>query len=198
MNVTDFNLFPILIRYVENFLSEVQTQDIKNYCKSKQVYPHGLMNDFGKSSYDGHTNFLRKITESVPSCSNLESIVGNAVESMCKEIGLGSVGFTNSWFNIQTAGGKLDMHTHPMSVISGTLYINVDEHSSPFVIENPNTYLKFCGMWQGPETFYSAKFVSLQPTSGSLLLFPSYLNHGSNGIKNNTNERIAISFNTRH
>ena len=47
----------------------------------------------------------------------------------------------------------------------------------------------------GTYTDYSYEYYYFKPQMGTLLLFPSWLKHGSNQVINKSNERILISFN---
>lgn len=198
VNNIDFQLFPILVRCIEQFLTKKQLLDIHDYCLNRPTTHHGLLSGKGSSSYDGVTDFLTELSANLESCKTIKSDIEEAITQFCGEIGLSSVVLTNSWFNVQDEGSALSMHTHPMSVLSGALYVNADQNSSPFAIENPNTYLKYCGIWANRCNPYSAEFAVIRPKVGSLLLFPSYLSHGSNNAANQTKKRIVISFNTRH
>ena len=46
-------------------------------------------------------------------------------------------------------------------------------------------------------TEYSSQNVKFMPTVGDLILFPSWLEHGSDK-KNQSKERIVLSFNTEY
>ena len=74
----------------------------------------------------------------------------------------------------------LKYHKHPGSVISGIVVLKADEHSSKLIFKNPST----------EET----KEMTL--TTGLLLMWPSYLMHGSGDSVNESKDRAVLSFNT--
>ena len=47
-------------------------------------------------------------------------------------------------------------------------------------------------------TNFNYRDVSVKPNIGDLILFPSWLMHGSDNEKNKSNERLVLSFNTKY
>jgi uncharacterized protein (TIGR02466 family) len=83
---------------------------------------------------------------------------------------------------------------HPGSSISGVLYLKVDKNSSKIYFYNPNPYNVILRKKQHNINNYEYMF--FQPEIGDLILFPSWLKHGSDVDENMSEERIALSFNT--
>lgn len=108
---------------------------------------------------------------------------------------------TNAWFNECGVGGRQYMHNHCNSVLSGTLYLRVDENSylqyqTPYgmndfgnlLLDEPNT--------KRPNRFgYGHHFntVTIPVKSGECLFWPSHLRHGY--TENLTPGRLTLSFN---
>ena len=107
---------------------------------------------------------------------------------------LSPVEIVYSWFNVQDIGSTLTQHDHPGSEISAALYVNVDANSSYNYFENPNSLSSFHNF--GGNTEYSFQNYRIQPQIGDLIVFPSWLRHGSLNTRNNTKNRIVISLNT--
>jgi hypothetical protein len=91
---------------------------------------------------------------------------------------------SSSWFNILGKGHKVDRHRHVESwddregsVVSGAYYPYVDEGSAPLVF-----------------TFPERKVIEMPCSSGSLVIFPSWLDHHT--LENKTDKRVTVSFNT--
>ena len=114
----------------------------------------------------------------------------------------------NSWFTITDIGGMTKEHDHPNSIISGSFYINVDEDSSPITFQNPN-FSSFClssvvddlsairsGKRPNFLSPYTYRDYTFLPEKGDLILFPSWVRHGSSYVPNQTVDRTIISFNT--
>ena len=88
----------------------------------------------------------------------------------------------DSWCNVQGEDSTLKYHKHPKSIISGVIFLKVDENSSKLVFQNPFSFTK--------ETY------QITPTKGMMAMWPSFLMHGSGDSINKSKERIVLSFNT--
>ena len=103
------------------------------------------------------------------------------------------IDITQSWINKSTTGGCHKPHMHPNSLISGIFYIKLSENMPqvrfhkkvpPSIVIHSHT-----------TTEYIADFFSVNARSGTLLLFPSDLDHS---VPENKSEedRISLAFNT--
>jgi tetratricopeptide (TPR) repeat protein len=88
----------------------------------------------------------------------------------------------SGWAVILQSEGKQERHIHPDSLVSGVLYLKIPE----IVSKISNEY--------GNLLFPSFKELSIAPSSGELILFPSYLPHETIKFKS-SEERICIAFN---
>jgi hypothetical protein len=191
----DYALFPTLVRHVKQFLTLEQCDDIKNYILTdpQNIQPHGLLVGDSYSSHSYAGAFLGDVAANVDSCRFVQDSIKDVLLFYTLTSGLRTCKITNSWFNTQGKGSLLKNHKHPDSVLSGALYINVDSDSSPLCFDSPNPFITYTSV---PRlTTYSNSVSTLIPEIGDLVVFPSWLSHGSNGIANQTNNRIAISFN---
>ena len=91
---------------------------------------------------------------------------------------------SSSWFNILGEGHKVGRHRHVESwddregsVVSGAYYPHVEDGSAPLIF-----------------TFPEGKVVNMHPSNGSLVIFPSWVDHHT--TENQSNKRITVSFNT--
>ena len=100
----------------------------------------------------------------------------------------------HSWFNIQYKESILKEHVHPNSILSGGLYINIGEKASKLYFHNPNPLISYIAKNE-PLNDYSCEEYYLNPKKGDLIIFPSWLKHGSNQEKNFYSDRTVISFN---
>ena len=87
------------------------------------------------------------------------------------------------------------MHFHPLSVISGTYYVQTPKNSSAIKFEDP----RMDSFMATPPRKHDAKdankrHYSLQPQEGHVVLFESWLRHEVPANESNK-ERISISFN---
>ena len=98
----------------------------------------------------------------------------------------------NSWVNI-TRRGLLNYHRHPHFQISGCYYHKISPGMGSIEFKCPNTVVANGGFPNGPHT---PERISLMPKEGSLILFPSWLEHAI-GINETNEERISLSFNIK-
>ena len=103
-------------------------------------------------------------------------------EKIVKEIPIKNQRMAESWCTIQKEGSTLKWHKHPNSIISGILYLKVDDDSSKLVFQNP--------------TSMQGEVREIKPKPGLLLMWPSFLMHGSGDTINKSKERIIIGFNS--
>jgi uncharacterized protein (TIGR02466 family) len=99
------------------------------------------------------------------------------------------------WVNRLRASGHHAGHIHPHSIISGTLYVEVPKGSGAIRFEDPRLPLMMAApprRKDAPEELQP--FVTIEPRSGLLLLWESWLRHEVLAGKGSGN-RLSISFN---
>jgi len=190
MDIKIHNLFPSLVTEIVDFIDEKKEKHILNIVKNNDslLKKHGA---FTKNAMSSHSelNFFKYLDNDF-----------NEKLIKCVKIYAEQSGYeihniiTNSWFNIQKNNSILLNHTHPISTISGAIYLKVSDKSSPIYFFNPNPMVNFTRR-KNENTPYSCKWVCFKPKARSMLLFPSWLKHGSNFKKNKDNLRIVLSFN---
>jgi uncharacterized protein (TIGR02466 family) len=194
MNVMKYDMFPTLVVGFTDFITNEQRKDIVDYLTNEEFVSHkALLSNKGTSTFHTGQKLLESLENNVSSCKDLKSKIGRMIHDYSITSGFSFNEIGNSWANIQNVGSVLDEHAHPLSVISGALYLNVDDLSSSLYFQNPNPYLDYTKTIE--ETQYSYHWTQIKPQNGLLLLFPSWLKHGSNGEMNQTEKRIVLSFN---
>lgn len=188
------DIFPSLVYVVTGVLNETQRKDIISYARTLDDRSHGCIPENGISNHDINYSFLDGVADNVLSCKFIKEQILERVNSYCDDIGYTHCRLSNSWINFQYKDSVLMKHTHPESRVSGALYLNADDQSSKIYFYNPNPYIYFSSVTTRNEYNYEYKW--FKPVSGDMILFPSWLSHGSNGEKNQTEERVVISFNT--
>lgn len=101
------------------------------------------------------------------------------------------------WINVLEPGGHHAAHLHPLSVISGTYYVDVPAGASAIRFEDPRHML----MMAAPPRKATARrtnrtFVAIEPKAGTVLLWESWLRHEVPTNKARR-PRISVSFNYR-
>lgn len=203
MNREDFKLFPVLVSRYTNFLTKDQADDIFEYGKSLLLKPHpGWVGD-AKSSHHITENFLSDIENNVNDCQGLIEDLTFTLNLYSKQFGYHKeLQITNSWYNIQQPNSVLRMHVHPSSIFSAVLFINCDNESSHLFFHNPNMYISYLNSALEGNVDYNMgvsayESFAFKANKGDLILFPSWLRHGSSEQINQGQDRMTISFNCR-
>jgi uncharacterized protein (TIGR02466 family) len=105
-----------------------------------------------------------------------------------------SLRITQSWMNINPPGTIHDRHLHSNSIVSGVIYIKVDDKSGRFMIHRKeedkvlrNTITNY--------NKFNFEHMWFEPKPSELYLFQSNMVH-SVGMNESTIDRISLSFNT--
>lgn len=188
-----YNLFPTPVQIYSDFLTIEEARKIFLYCKQQKSTSHTSFLGNAVSSHDDDRNFLLEINKLFP---DIYDKLETAIENYTSLTGLRKQKIFNSWFNIQQKGSVLKSHLHANCILSGALYINVDDHSTRLYFTNPNNFVKYFEYNYDTLTDYNFEYFYITPKIGDLVIFPSWLEHGSNGNQNLTDDRTVISFNT--
>ena len=201
MERIDQHLFPTLVSIYRRFLNPEQLSLIYDFLIEEEKYAEmgygELITVTGKSSFtDRRTDILKKISNNIPECSSLFDSTNAIVKEYGKCSGTDDLEVTTSWFNIQPIGDILKEHSHGHSVLSASIYVNVDENSSPISFRNPNPVIH--SSYYSNERSRSPYLFDnywIKPEAGDFILFPGWLWHGSNYEVNNTPNRMCIGLN---
>ena len=196
MEIQNLNLFPTLLRVVNDFVTPQECNDIINSVDRSTFLPnkYALVGE-SLSSHNPNSNILDYVEQNVPSCRYLRDRFNAALKDYTDYQKINRVKVSNSWMNIQFPGSKLVKHGHPGSAVSGILYLKADDKSNNIYFYNPNPYVLLMGI-ERYYTEYTFEHFFIKPVAGTLLLFPSWLLHGSNDEVNESEERIMMSINT--
>jgi uncharacterized protein (TIGR02466 family) len=104
-----------------------------------------------------------------------------------------SLKITQSWLTLSRQGESHHAHTHPNSVASGVLYINLAENDGISFHRNEDN------LWHellpAEENYFNAKRYFINTAVGDILLFPSHVRHGVREVSDPI-ERVSLSFNS--
>lgn len=197
MDIENISLFPILVLKVSNFLPTQQCNDILEfYQKSNDFITHPLLHNNAVTSHSPNSKIHDEISNNIISCRNFTHNLSCMIDEYTQRTGLEKCRLVNTWLNIQNTGSMLLDHMHPLSTVTGAIYVNVPNGSSPIVFHNPNQFIEFTSR-SDYSNLYTSEKSYYQPMAGDLLLFPSWLKHGADGRKNNSENRVVISFNAQ-
>ena len=128
-----------------------------------------------------------------PKLKNLKDHIDEAVAAYTEHLGLAEVILSNSWFNVMTKGSEVLSHRHERATISGALYIDSGDGASSIFFTNPTLIYRMAEETKNHNTVYTSPAAAVQPIKGRCVLFPSWLEHGSE--TNEYDGRTVISFN---
>ena len=98
------------------------------------------------------------------------------------------------WAIINTGGSANTRHQHGNSTISGAYYVRAPKNSGDIVFYDPRPAPVYTYPNALSPNLLNAQINGISPNEGSLVLFPSYLDHSVNENLSN-DERIVVSFN---
>jgi uncharacterized protein (TIGR02466 family) len=103
------------------------------------------------------------------------------------------------WVNVMRPGGAHSGHIHPLSVLSGTVYVAVPQGAGGLRLEDPRLSAMMARPPLSPEAMDEERaFVTLSPRPGTLLMWESWVRHEvmpHAGARTPGGERVSLSFN---
>ena len=195
MVLNKIEIFPTLIHVINGFLNPHECDLIISYAKQLEEKTHLSIPKNGISNHGVDYSFIDDVETNVNLPTSIKSRLKEAFNLYANNVGYPEIKLSNSWINFQYPDSELIKHTHPNSIISAALYLNVDDDSSKIYLYNPNPYVLVTHYKK--TTNYSYQFQWFKPVTGDLILFPSWMSHGSNGEKNRSSERVVISINSQ-
>jgi len=143
-----------------------------------------------------HSSFNNQKDDKIPEdlLDIIEKKIIEFLEDSPNELKIrGTYILNQTWYNIYGKNQFQEPHTHGMSLFSGCYYLklNKDIHYQT-TFYNPNFNLDYSKLEKNPYFCFTPDC-----DEDDLIIFPSYLKHGTKGVKKNfSNElRITISFN---
>ncbi len=127
---------------------------------------------------------------------DLAACVGNATRSVLRFLRIGdqAVEMTGCWATVLARGAAHKAHSHPNNFLSGVYYVRIRPGSDAINFRDPRTQAQVIRPPVVELTAENTDQVVVRVTNGTLLMFPSYLEH-SVDANVNEEERISVSFN---
>ena len=196
----EIKAFPTLVLKVEEFLSPSYCKEIVDTYRNDprlNIYPTVFTGNAITTYGTGIIKIHEEIEERFPGAKGFDKALREALNAYCEKAGIqGNLKIVSSIINIQGRDSTLGEHAHPGSILSAALYLKADEGCNKIYFKNPNPFLKLNAITHPGE--YTSDFMWVQPRTGDLVIFPSWLFHSSQGEGNQTEERIAMAFNSNY
>ena len=151
--------------------------------------------------YQGYTSYasLNDLPTRDPAFAALKRELDRHASAFAKalhlELGGKRLKLDSIWINVLEPGGVHTGHIHPLSVLSGTYYVDTPPGSSALKLEDPRLPMMMAAPARSEEAPEEERaFVYVMPKAGDVLMWESYLRHEvpMNGAKRS---RISVSFN---
>jgi hypothetical protein len=166
----------LIVGQFRNFLSTSDCNLLINKIKEFSFLKHEALAGNAESTYNNPVECNDQFLKEIATVANLKNQIEEACNQYCEKTKTKKVKVVQLWANKQKQHSFLMPHHHGgKSVLSGVIYLNVDELSSGIKFVPSNNVIT--------------------PELGTLIIFPSHAMHG-NDKPNLSNERIIISFNT--
>ena len=126
----------------------------------------------------------------------LVSCVNNATKSILRFLRMGQeeLEITGCWATVLAKGALHKAHSHPNNFLSGVYYVRVQPGADTINFHDPRRQTYVIRPPVVELTAENTDQVVVRVTNGTLLMFPSYLEHSVDGNMSEE-ERISISFN---
>ncbi|WP_413291519.1 TIGR02466 family protein [Bdellovibrio sp. HCB337] len=197
------NLFPSPIYYAplaSRGLKKLNGELLEESLKFSQIDDAGI--EWSEQNYrGGYTSYgsiahLHQVSTTFEDLkTHIDKHVRQYIKYLEMDVDPKQIQMRTCWINIMPAGAFHTMHIHPLSVISGTYYVQTPKNCSSIKFEDP----RMVGFMASPPRKTKAQernqhFVELKPQAGNLVLFESWMRHEVPQNLSDT-ERISISFN---
>lgn len=198
-------LFPTLI-YQSNLFRE--KQEWVKFKKSILVEIEDIAGldlagqEWSKENYRGgftsyaSANHLHRFSPAFQKIENhLDKHIAKFAKSLDWDLGGTKLKMTNCWVNVMGKGTQHSMHIHPLSALSGTVYISLPKNAPGLKFEDP----RLVQFMNAPPRKEKARrenknFFLATPREGDCILFESWTRHE---VPHHLQQkpRISVSFN---
>lgn len=177
------------------FATPVQQYNLSEYLTDEVAVVLQKMGRSDNTLVDGIRG--NKDPKNIPECKKLYEVFQDCVDDYSKNIGIRTSYISDSWMNILTKGGSVGVHRHYDSVISAAFYPYVEPNSANLIFVSPLEGFRMIDAHASNSDFgkYTSNVFAVEPKTGMLVLFPSWIQHYV--PTNKSNLRVTLSFNTK-
>ena len=190
----DMHLFfstPVWIKQLNNF--ENINDELKSYIyQARKENPDGVkksnVNGWHSQGFDLKNQSLKNfITE-------ISNNIGSAIKDMNWDLDTQTARITSMWAIINKDRAFNERHHHGNSSLSAAYYVKAEKNAGDLIFFDPRQANVFHHPTSKEANSLNCQVQSVTPRSGTLVLFPSYLEHKvAENLSNE--ERVVVSFN---
>ena len=136
--------------------------------------------------------------QTLPEFSNLVLDIRTKIKTVFDDIGLirDDEIITCMWANVSKKLNRHNMHLHPNSFFSGVLYLNAPNNTGNIGFKDPRYGSELLSFDFTENSIFKHRTIEVEPITGRLIFFPSWLYHGTRqGEFNDDENRVSLSFN---
>lgn len=130
---------------------------------------------------------------------DIKKVIESEVHSVYDDLGVirTKETITCMWANMSTAANRHALHSHGNSYMSGVLYLSTPKDCGNIGFKDPRPGNEIIVPDYTDNSIFKNRTIEVRPKKGLLLIFPSWLYHGTlPGTFPDTETRISLSFNT--
>jgi len=182
---------PVWIKQLNNF--ENINDELKSYIyQARKDNPEGVkksnVNGWHSEGFDLKNQSLKNFI------SAISNNIGAAVKDMDWDLEVQAVKITSMWAIINKERAFNERHHHGNSSLSAAYYVKAEKNAGDLIFFDPRQANVFHHPTSKEANSLNCQVQSVTPRAGTLVLFPSYLEHKV--AENFSNEeRIVVSFN---
>ena len=182
---------PVWIDQINNFESinsELKKYIYQEYEKNPDGIKKSNLNGWHSEGFDLKNENLKNFI------SEISKNIGTAVNDMGWDLESQIVKITNMWAIINKNKAFNERHHHGNSALSAAYYVKAENNAGNIVFFDPRQANVFHHPTAKKANDLNGQVRSITPKAGTLVLFPSYLEHK---VEENLSdeERIVVSFN---
>jgi uncharacterized protein (TIGR02466 family) len=192
-------LFPTLL-YQADLAAPEFMQELAHSIRSFAEQDEAGRRWSREHGYKGYTSYasLNDLPRRDPAFADLAKLLVRHAASFATDLAFDlqrKPRLDSLWVSLLKGAGHHSAHIHPHSILSGTLYVEVPEGAGAIRFEDPRLAMMMAAPKRRDDAEEALRpFVTVQPRSGQLLLWESWLRHevlpGTAKA-----ERLSISFN---
>jgi hypothetical protein len=134
--------------------------------------------------------------EILNSCPITSSVINNYLEIYAREINVPSLTIADSWISSYKYNEYIGTHHHIPKHVSGVIFLNDQFTGGDFYFDNPSVDIDHLLAYEKYSKFneYTEPVHIIKPQTGKLVIFKSFLYHGTTPMMTDT-IRYTLAFN---
>lgn len=194
-------LFPVCIFDCNWNQYDLHKQSLIQHCYNLEKTPVTVAPSAKSNLFESKFNFLDDSNPSVKALADFcyESLWQVAVDMNQHTWGNDfkkTLLIHESWCHITESGGYHDVHRHPGASWCGIFYLEPGESNKETRNGVNRFYNDIINLHADEGTTYMESYIDVEPTAGTLIIFPAHMAHSALTYIGNTS-RIVVAFNAR-